>query len=70
MWTGKTLWEIELDGQIVEERSKVVASRGRLVRRIDAWENEVRDAISRDPKLTAEQRRALLNVYESFVSGT
>jgi len=33
-------------------------------------ENEVRDAISRDPKLSPEQRRALINVYESFVSGT
>ncbi len=29
--------------------------------------HEVRDAIARDPKLTDEQRRALLNVYESFV---
>ena len=29
--------------------------------------NEVRDAISRDPKLTPEQRTALLNVYDSFV---
>ena len=28
--------------------------------------NEVRDAISRDPKLTQEQRSALLNVYDSF----
>ena len=33
-------------------------------------ENEVRDAISRDPKLSPEQRRALLNVYESFIAGT
>ena len=32
--------------------------------------NEVRDAISRDPKLTAEQRTALLKVYDSFVSST
>jgi transcriptional regulator with XRE-family HTH domain len=30
----------------------------------------VRDAISRDPRLTPEQRRALLNVYDSFVTGT
>jgi transcriptional regulator with XRE-family HTH domain len=29
--------------------------------------NEVRDAIARDPKLTPEQRGALLNVYDSFV---
>ena len=27
----------------------------------------VREAISRDPKLTAEQKQALLNVYDSFV---
>ena len=27
----------------------------------------VRDAIGRDPLLTAEQRQALLNVYESYV---
>ena len=29
----------------------------------------VRDAIATDPKLTPEQRQALLNVYESFVDG-
>jgi transcriptional regulator with XRE-family HTH domain len=28
----------------------------------------VRDAISNDPKLSPEQRQALLNVYESFVA--
>lgn len=27
----------------------------------------VRDAISRDPQLTAEQKQALINVYDSFV---
>jgi transcriptional regulator with XRE-family HTH domain len=32
--------------------------------------NEVRDAIARDPKLTPEQRHALINVYESFVSSS
>ena len=30
-------------------------------------EHGVRAAIERDPRLTAEQRRALLEVYESFV---
>lgn len=33
-------------------------------------DNEVRDAISRDPKLTPEQRGALLNVYDSFVASS
>ena len=31
-------------------------------------DNEVRDAIARDPKLSPEQRTALLNVYDSYVS--
>lgn len=29
----------------------------------------VREAITRDPKLTSEQKQALLNVYDSFVHG-
>ena len=33
----------------------------------NSGDNAVRDAIARDEKLTAEQRHALLNVYESFV---
>jgi hypothetical protein len=47
LWVGRTLYEIELEGEVVEERSKVVASRGRLVRRIDAWDDELRDAYTR-----------------------
>jgi transcriptional regulator with XRE-family HTH domain len=33
----------------------------------DVTAPSVRDAIGRDPLLTAEQRQALLNVYESYV---
>jgi hypothetical protein len=47
LWIGRTLYEIELDGEIVEQRMKVVASRGRLVRRIEAWDDEQRDAYTR-----------------------
>jgi transcriptional regulator with XRE-family HTH domain len=36
----------------------------------DGGHNAVRDAIARDPKLTPEQRHALLNVYESFVGSS
>jgi hypothetical protein len=46
-WAGRSLYEIELDGQIVEEPTKLVASRGRLLRRITAWEDELRDAYTR-----------------------
>lgn len=33
-------------------------------------DNDVRDAIARDSKLTPEQRGALLNVYDSFVASS
>lgn len=46
MWVGPVLYQIELAGQIVEHPAKVVASRGRLLRRIDTWE-DVRDTYTR-----------------------
>lgn len=42
-WIAPTLYEIELDGRVTEQTTKVVAPRGRLVRRIDAWDAEARD---------------------------
>jgi hypothetical protein len=47
LWIGRTLYEIELDGEIVELGSKLVASRGRLLRRIEAWDDPVLDAYTR-----------------------
>lgn len=46
LWAGRALYEIELDGDIVEQRNKVVASRGRLLKRVQAWD-ELRDAYTR-----------------------
>lgn len=37
IWLDAELWEIELEGEIVERDRQVVASRGRLTRRLDAW---------------------------------
>jgi hypothetical protein len=48
LWLGRELYEIELDGEIAEEHTKVVASRGRLVRRIDGWDDGTRAAFARD----------------------
>jgi hypothetical protein len=45
-WAGRHLYEIELGGDITEETTKVVASRGRLLRHIEAWE-DVRDVYTR-----------------------
>jgi hypothetical protein len=41
MWMGAELWEIELDGEVVEEARKLVATRGRLRHRIDRWNDEL-----------------------------
>jgi hypothetical protein len=46
-WMGRVLYEIELDGEIVEHRRKLVARRGRLRRRIDAWDDGCRAAYTR-----------------------
>ena len=46
LWVGHMLYEIELDGQILELPTKIVASRARLVRRVEAWD-ELRDAYTR-----------------------
>jgi hypothetical protein len=40
-WIGPELWEIELDGEVVDSQRKVVARRGRLVRCVTAWSGSV-----------------------------
>jgi hypothetical protein len=47
-WIDDELWEIELDGEVTPERFWLVARRGRLVRRIEAW----------DPRAAAELARS------------
>lgn len=46
-WIGRSLYEVELDGDIVEQQTKLVASRARLLRRVAAWNDELRDAYTR-----------------------
>jgi len=36
-WVNDELWELELDGDVVDAGRKVVARRGRLHRRLDEW---------------------------------
>jgi len=47
LWAGHILYEAELDGEIVEERTKVIASRARLTRRIEAWDDAMRERYTR-----------------------
>jgi hypothetical protein len=41
MWLAAELWEIELDGEIVEGERKLVAQRARLMQPIDQWTPEL-----------------------------
>jgi hypothetical protein len=41
IWMGAELWEIELDGDVIEQTRKLVARRGRLARRVDEWNGEL-----------------------------
>jgi hypothetical protein len=47
LWASRDLWEVELQGEVHEYRSKVVASRARLLRRVETWDKELRDAYTR-----------------------
>jgi len=38
-WIGPILYEVELAGEIVEQRSKIVAARGRILRRVVRWDD-------------------------------
>jgi hypothetical protein len=41
-WLAPTLYEVELDGHVAQTGMKLVAPRGRLVRRIETWNDETR----------------------------
>jgi hypothetical protein len=47
LWLGRDLYEIQLEGEIVQEPMKVVASRGRLLRRVAEWDAVAYDAYTR-----------------------
>jgi len=47
LWAGPVLYEVELDGKVVEDRTKLIAPRARLTRRVEAWEEAVRDRYTR-----------------------
>ncbi len=46
-WVARSLYEIELDGDVLAQGTKLVAPRARLLRRVEAWDNELRDAYTR-----------------------
>jgi len=47
LWAGQVLYEVELGGEIADDGTKLIAGRARLIRRIDAWEQGLRDRYTR-----------------------
>jgi hypothetical protein len=47
LWLGPVLYEVELDGEVEDAGMKLVAARGRLTRRVEAWDEEARAAYTR-----------------------
>ena len=45
-WLADALYVIELDGPLDEQAVKVVAPRGRLIRRVESWDEAMREAYS------------------------
>lgn len=69
LWAGRILYAIELDGEVVEEPSKLVAARGRLLHRVPAWEEGVRDAFTRASADRAHEltRSGSLDAWEAVI---
>jgi hypothetical protein len=67
-WLGAQLWEIELDGEIVEQGRKLVARRGRLVRRRDAWTPGLLDAFAEDVLVRTRQAYGSVPIVSGYIA--
>jgi hypothetical protein len=55
-WLDDELWKVELDGDICVHDGMLVARRGRLLRRVDAWSEQTASAFAADCVLRARHR--------------
>jgi hypothetical protein len=67
VWLGRELWEIELEGDVVQQELKLVAPRGRLMRRIDEWNHEVAHEFGRFCAQRTRERVGFLPVLSGYV---
>jgi hypothetical protein len=67
IWMGHELWEIELDGEVVELERKLVAARGRLLRRVDGWNEELLEAFGSSCARRTRERVGFLPILSGFV---
>jgi hypothetical protein len=68
IWLDEELWEIELDGGVVESERKVAAIRGRLTRRIEPWTPETAHEFGVFCVRRTRERVGFVPVLSGFVS--
>jgi hypothetical protein len=66
-WLGPELWEIELDAEVAEQKRKVVAARGRLVRRIPEWNPDLLRAFTASCRAETKLRVGAIPRLSGFV---
>jgi len=66
-WAGRVLYAVELGGDVVERATKVVSGSARLVRRIAAWDEGVRDEYTRMCADRAHELAAGLPEWEAVI---
>ena len=67
IWLHEELWEIELDGEVVEGDRKLVATRGRLTKRTERWTPEVAHEFGRFCARRTRERVGFLPFLSGFV---
>jgi hypothetical protein len=68
VWLDDELWEIELDGEVIECERKIVAPRGRLTQRVEHWAPEVMHEFGRFCARRTRERVGFLPVLSGFVA--
>ena len=68
IWMDEELWEIELEGEVVEQTRKVVAGRGRLNRRVEGWTDELAEEFGRFCAARTRERVGFLPILSGFVA--
>jgi hypothetical protein len=66
-WLGPDLWKIELEGEVVEQERKVVAARGRLVRRLERWTPALLEAFATDLLTQTRLRFGAVAILSGYV---
>jgi hypothetical protein len=68
MWLDSELWEIELGGEIIEAKRKLVAQRGRLLRLVEGWTPELAREFGRFCARRTRRRVGFLPVLGGYVA--